>query len=316
MSPLSPTASRRTADQTSGPAARRAVAPEVPEAEWPNREFSGLREAGGLRWHLQCAGSGPVLLLLHGTGSATHSWRGLLPLLAQHFTVIAPDLPGHGHTGLDPGRRALTLPGMAAAVSALLGRLGADPEIAVGHSAGAAVALRMALDRSIRPRHIVGLNAALLPFGGMLAGAFRPLAKLLAGTPALADVVAAQARRGGTVERLIASTGSKLTPQGIEDYRRVLGRPEHVAATLEMMAGWELEPLLEDLPALDATLTLVVGEGDRTISPRQAERIRSRLASARVVRLARLGHLAHEEAAGEIARVICERVGVAAPGPR
>ena len=61
---------------------------------------------------------------------------------------------------------------------------------------------------------------------------------------------------------------------------------------------------------VDATLTLVVGEGDLTISPRQAERIRSRLASARVVRFARLGHLAHEEAAGEIARVICELAGV------
>ena len=49
-------------------------------------------------------------------------------------------------------------------VPALLERLGAAPEIAVGHSAGAAVALRMALDGGMRPRHIVGLNAALLPF--------------------------------------------------------------------------------------------------------------------------------------------------------
>jgi len=291
---------------------QRSTALELPEPGWPNREASRLVEADGLRWHLQVAGSGPALLLLHGTGSATHSWRGLLPLLAERFTVIAPDLPGHGHTGVDPQRRALTLPGMAAAVSALLQRLGASPDVAVGHSAGAAVALRMALDGGMKPRHVVGLNAALLPFGGVLAGAFRPLARLLAGTPALAAVVSAQARRQGKVERLIASTGSALPPQAIDDYRRVLGRPEHVAATLEMMAGWELEPLLADLPALDAVLTLVVGEGDRTISPRQAERIRRELPAARVVRLARLGHLAHEEAPAAVARVIFE---TAAPPP-
>ena len=54
--------------------------------------------AGGLRWHVQVAGDGPVLLLLHGTGAATHSWRDLLPLLAERFTVVAPDLPGHGRS--------------------------------------------------------------------------------------------------------------------------------------------------------------------------------------------------------------------------
>ena len=43
-------------------------------------------------------GQGPVVLLIHGTGAASHSWRGLAPLLASDFTLIAPDLPGHGFT--------------------------------------------------------------------------------------------------------------------------------------------------------------------------------------------------------------------------
>ena len=82
-------------------------------ADWPNREASRFVEAGGLSWHVQVMGQGPDLLLLHGTGGATHSWRGLAPLLAQHFRVVAPDLPGHGFT---TARRApdLSLPGMAA----------------------------------------------------------------------------------------------------------------------------------------------------------------------------------------------------------
>jgi len=66
--------------------------------DWPNRDASRFVRAGGLRWHVQKTGTGPVLLLVHGTGAATHSWRELAPLLARRFTVIAPDLPGPGFT--------------------------------------------------------------------------------------------------------------------------------------------------------------------------------------------------------------------------
>ena len=58
-------------------------------------------------------GDGPDLLLLHGSGAATHSWRDLAPLLARDFRVIAPDLPGHGFTET-PGGDGLSLPGIGA----------------------------------------------------------------------------------------------------------------------------------------------------------------------------------------------------------
>ena len=51
-------------------------------ADWPNREASRFVEAAGLRWHVQVMGAGPVLLLLHGTGASTHSWRDVMPKLA------------------------------------------------------------------------------------------------------------------------------------------------------------------------------------------------------------------------------------------
>ena len=65
-------------------------------ADWPNRAASRFVTVGAMRWHVQVMGSGPVLLLLHGTGASSHSWRDLAPRLARHFTVLAPDLPGHG----------------------------------------------------------------------------------------------------------------------------------------------------------------------------------------------------------------------------
>ena len=48
------------------------------------------------RWHVQVLGEGPTVLLLHGAGGATHSWRGLAPLLATDHRVVMLDLPG-GH---------------------------------------------------------------------------------------------------------------------------------------------------------------------------------------------------------------------------
>ncbi len=126
--------------------------------DWPNREASRFVAAGGLTWHVQEAGEGPPLLLIHGTGAATHSWRGLLPLLAQGFRVIAPDLPGHGFTDPLP---TPSLPRMAKALAALLSVLGVAPMVVVGHSAGAAILARLCLDGAVAPRLLVGLNAAL-----------------------------------------------------------------------------------------------------------------------------------------------------------
>ena len=56
-------------------------------AAWPNHAVSRLVDAGGVRWHVQRMGRGPVLLLVHGTGASTHSWRALMPLLATRFDV-------------------------------------------------------------------------------------------------------------------------------------------------------------------------------------------------------------------------------------
>ena len=85
----------------------------VDGADWPNREASRFVAAGGYRWHVQHMGQGPVCLLLHGTGAATHSWRDVMPALATRFTVISCDLPGHGFTHANFGQR-VTLPAMAA----------------------------------------------------------------------------------------------------------------------------------------------------------------------------------------------------------
>lgn len=270
--------------------------------DWPNREASRFVEAGGLRWHVQVAGAGPVLLLVHGTGGATHSWRALAPLLAADFTVVAPDLPGHGFTAA-ARPAALSLPGMAAGLSALLDALGLRPEIAAGHSAGAAVLAQMALEGRIAPRALVAFNGAFLPFKGVAGRLFPPMARLLAMNPFVPRAVARGAD-SRTVDRLLGGIGSSLDPAGRALYRRLFASPGHVEGALGMMAAWELAPLARALPALRPHLALAVGEADRAVPPADAREVAARVPGAEVIVMKGLGHLAHEERPEEAAAII------------
>jgi magnesium chelatase accessory protein len=281
---------------------------------WPNRDASRFLRAGGIRWHVQFAGNGPAILLLHGTGAATHSWHGLLPLLARDFTVIAPDLPGHGFTETPPPR-ALSLPGMAQAVHALLQALGTTPVLVAGHSAGAAVAALMALEGTIAPRALISINGALLPLRGGPGDLFifSALARMLVSVPLVPWLIARRAGDRAAVERLLRNTGSRLTPEAVDCYAALVRRPGHVAAALGMMAAWDLHPLARALPRLTPKFILVVGGNDRTIPPADAQRVRAVLPLAEIVTLPGLGHLAHEEDPAAVAAIIAAAMTKHAP---
>ena len=272
-------------------------------ATWPNRGTSRFVEAAGLVWHVQVAGSGPVALLIHGTGASTHSWRDLMPLLARRFTVVAPDLPGHAFTQRGAANRT-SLPGMAAGVAALMARLGLTPSIVVGHSAGAAVLVRLCLDRVIRPEGIVSLNGALLPIGGVAGQVFSPLARMLASSSMASRLFARHAAERGVVQRMIAQTGSRLDAVGLDFYTRLARNPMHTAGALAMMAGWDLMGLERELPRLTVPLVLAVGGRDQTIKPDDALKVRDLVPGSTIEYLRGLGHLAHEEKPALIADLI------------
>ena len=269
--------------------------------DWPNRAASRFLRAGGINWHVQVMGQGPVLLLLHGTGAATHSWRGLAPLLARRFTVVAPDLPGHGFTGHPPASQG-GLDGMARLVSELLHALDAAPALVAGHSAGAAIAVRMVLDGLIAPAALVSINGALLPLPGPGATVFPAAARLLAATPVVPWIFSLQASNQDVVDRLLARTGSRIDAEGARLYARLLARPGHAAGALRMMARWDLQGLR--LSRLPIPAMLVWGEKDGMVPPAHARRLHRMLPSARLAPLPGLGHLAHEEAPEQVARLI------------
>lgn len=249
-------------------------------ADWPNRAASRFVPAGGLNWHVQVAGQGPVVLLLHGTGASTHSWRDLIAPLAEHFTVVAPDLPGHGFTQA-PERDLLSLSAMARGLSSLLKALEVSPESVVGHSAGAAIGLRMVQGRMIAPRVLISLNGALLPFRGAAAHLFPSLAKLLVLNPFVPRILAWRAGSAASVEHLLEGTGSRIDATGVALYRRLFSSRVHVASTLAMMANWDLEALGQQFRQLDLPILLVVGAQDRAVPPADAREVARRLPRAR-----------------------------------
>ncbi|MBN6040385.1 alpha/beta fold hydrolase [Amycolatopsis sp. 195334CR] len=106
---------------------------------------SRMATVNGIRTHYRLAGDGPPVVLLHGWPQTSYCWHKVFGELAEHHTVIAPDLRGYGLT--DKPRTGFDKRTMAADVSALVRHLGFPRVSVVGHDRGGRVAHRWALDR-------------------------------------------------------------------------------------------------------------------------------------------------------------------------
>ncbi|MGR3485431.1 MAG: alpha/beta fold hydrolase BchO [Paracoccaceae bacterium] len=273
------------------------MTPPVPP-DWPMAAHSRIVDSRPHRWHVQRDGTGPTLLMLHGAGGATQSWRDLWPLL-DGFDRVAVDLPGQGFTRSGArGRHGLSA--TAQDVSALLSSMSVVPDAILGHSAGTAIGLHMALDR---PVPIVGINAALQGFEGVAGWLFPAVAKLLSLNPLTAPVFAATVTDRST-ERLLEGTGSRIDARGRALYRRLASDRAHVDATLAMMAQWDLDPLLRALPGIEAPVTLITGRRDQAVPPRVSAEAAEALPHGTHVDAGDWGHLIHEEAPEVVAPLI------------
>jgi pimeloyl-ACP methyl ester carboxylesterase len=131
---MSPTATAKAVakDTTAKPAAERTL-------EQPLLRRLTLH---GHRIAYRQAGSGPVLVLIHGITSSSATWERVMPYLARHFTVIAPDLIGHGES--DKPRGDYSLGSHASSIRDLLLVLGHERASVVGHSLGGGIAMQFA----------------------------------------------------------------------------------------------------------------------------------------------------------------------------
>jgi magnesium chelatase accessory protein len=280
------------------------MTPAALPSDWPFKAQSSLVSTGRQRfWTIDTGpNDAPTLLILHGTGASCHSFARTIPGLAQTYRVITPDLPGHGCSPGFSGR--LGLDAMAQDLWTLCDTLQVQPQAIIGHSAGAAIGLRMA---ELRPvPQVIGLNAALGEFDGAAAFLFPIIAKGLATLPFASSAITAFFGRPGTVERILTGTGSPLDPAGRAMYLRLVRDPDHVTGALGMMADWRLQGLLSRLPQTKTQVTLIASDGDRAVPAQVSIDAAKRIPGARLHLLPKLGHLAHEETEDGLSALILD----------
>jgi len=113
-------------------------------------------DAGGLRTHVALAGDGPPVLLLHGWPQHWYLWRDVIPLVAPHARVIAPDFRGFGWSEIPNDGYEKTR--LAADVVALLDQLGVEEVTVAGHDWGGYVGFLLATEHPSRIRGLLAAN--------------------------------------------------------------------------------------------------------------------------------------------------------------
>ena len=137
------------------------------EGPWTHRDVS----ANGIRFHIVEAGTGPLVILLHGFGQYWRAWRYQLPGLAQAgFRVVAPDLRGYGDT--DKTQRGYDAFTLADDVAGLVRGLGERDAVLVGHGYGGVTAFNTAV---MKPAQVRGVVAIAAPHPIRMARIRRPV---------------------------------------------------------------------------------------------------------------------------------------------
>jgi 2-hydroxymuconate-semialdehyde hydrolase len=258
--------------------------------------------------HVHVLGSGPPVLLLHGSGpgaTAWSAWGSLCEALAGRFALIAPDQAGFGGTLLPAGRRAGRALWAEQAI-ALMDLLGHERYAIVGHSMGGAVALAIAAARPDAVRAVVGIGsmgvAMPLPEGLDRLWAARP-------TPGDAE----------TVQRLIApapepnsSRGAAPSPAAVEarlEAMRAQGGDAYAALFPPPRDRWVADLALRPDEAVAARVLLVHGARDQIV-PLGAGTLAllERLRNADLYVLGDCGHSPHLERPEIVHRLLADHL--------
>jgi len=121
--------------------------------------MSRTAEVDGVQLRYLTAGHGPTVILLHGYAETSRMWRPIIPLLAEKFTVIAPDLPGIGDSAIPPN--GLDMKTSASRIHELVRSLGVEKARVVGHDIGLMVAYAYATQFPTETEKLVVMDAFL-----------------------------------------------------------------------------------------------------------------------------------------------------------
>ncbi|MFW6070707.1 MAG: 2-succinyl-6-hydroxy-2,4-cyclohexadiene-1-carboxylate synthase, partial [bacterium] len=214
-------------------------------------------------YHYQIAGNGPPLVLLHGFTGSSDNWAGLMEALSADYTLIAPDLPGHGQTtdGDPLPEDAYTMPAVARDLDALLQHLGLPSTHLLGYSMGGRLALYLALQQPERWRTLILESAS----PGLRDATARE--ERVARDEALAQFVEREGIEAfvDRWEALPLFASQQQLPDGVRRAHRagrLRNRPDGLARSLRRMGTGVQPSLWERLPDLTLPTLLVAGDLD------------------------------------------------------
>jgi pimeloyl-ACP methyl ester carboxylesterase len=257
-------------------------------------------------WYVEIAGQGPDLVLLHGLGASSFSWRHNRATLARHFRVITPDLPGHGKSPAPPdgNYRVETL---NQGLQDFLEWHNLKNVILGGNSLGGGLSLLVARECSEQVQALVLLAPAAavtrIPY------AFYPLR-----LPVLGAAIAAL--MGPWLlpwfMRLVYCHPEKLIPEAVAGYAPPYRDLNHRLALRQICRQLEvraLDEIAELLQSLAQPTSLIWGAQDRILPPDQGKWIKSHLPRAEFHLLPEVGHAPQEEAPALVNKIIIDFLG-------
>jgi pimeloyl-ACP methyl ester carboxylesterase len=262
-------------------------------------------------------GSGPALVLLHGIANSSETWRQVLPGLAERFTVIAPDLLGHGKSAAPRGDYSLGA--HASGVRDLLTALGHERATIAGHSLGGGIAMQFAYQFPERCERLVLvssgglgrevhllLRAASLPGADLVLPllASRPLIELGRGLGGLLGRAPLRPSRDvQTLARGFGSLGSAGSRQAfLHTVRSVIEPSGQRVSANDRLA------LAARLPTL-----IVWGERDSIIPLRHGEAAHDAMPGSRLDVFPDAGHMPHDDDARRFVELVTEFCDSTAP---
>lgn len=309
-----------------GLAARRLVTPrerplEVADLVDSDSEFY---EVQGLRVHVKRAGEGlPALVLLHGFGASTFSWREVMGPLAERSLVVAYDRPAFGLTDRPlsgewepdvwPGGSPYGPEAQVEILARILDALGVERAVLVGNSMGGAVAALAAARLPERVQALVLVDAHLESSGPPTA------AQALMGSsigrrvgPTMLSPLAAGIR---PALRALVAEAATVTPEMVEGYARPLRLPRAAKALWELTLAGVIQVGEAELGRIAVPTLVLRGETDRVVTAAAAQRAAELIPGATLRTIPGAGHLPQEEQPTLFIQAIEEFLGAASPLP-
>ena len=242
--------------------------------------------------HVERAGSGEAVVLIHGFGGSSWSWRHVVPALAEDHRVVALDLNGFGWTERPREPAAYTLDGQARLVLGLLDALGLARAHLVGHSYGGGLALWIAANHPERLRSLVLVDSTLPAYSverRSSVAAWRPLVAAFLRTVALRPSFV---RRG--LLRSVADP-AVVTDELVAGYLERLKVDGATDAYHGLTANVDGPRPEVDLASIGVPTLVVWGADDGLLAAHLGEQAARAMPNARFVAIPGCGHLPMEE---------------------